>query len=114
MDTHWGSQGPRYTWFRNVATGPRGRLSTEAPEAAGVDHLCSREANYLLNRAARFSGAAGGPIDARSADMHLERNVYADKLQHGALEPVRYVLELNAGTTRRLGIGRRSRLLVKE
>ena len=33
---------------------------------------------------------------------------------HGALEPVRYGLELNAGTTRRLGIGRRSRLLVTE
>ncbi len=33
---------------------------------------------------------------------------------HGAVEPVRYVLELNAGTARRLGIGRRSRLLVKE
>ena len=33
---------------------------------------------------------------------------------HGAVEPVRYVLELNAGTARRLGIGSRSRLLVKE
>lgn len=33
---------------------------------------------------------------------------------HASREPVRYVLELNGGTTRRLGIGMRSRLLVKE
>ena len=30
------------------------------------------------------------------------------------VEPIRYVLELNAGMTRRLGIGRRSRLLVED
>ena len=30
-----------------------------------------------------------------------------------SIEPVRYVLELNAGTARRLGIGRKSRLVVE-
>jgi uncharacterized membrane protein (UPF0127 family) len=30
---------------------------------------------------------------------------------HASLEPVRYVLELHAGTARRLAIGKRSRLL---
>ena len=30
-----------------------------------------------------------------------------------SVEPVRYVLELNAGTTRRLGIGKQSRLVVE-
>ena len=33
---------------------------------------------------------------------------------HASREPVRYVLELNGGTTRRLGIGGRSRLLITE
>jgi uncharacterized membrane protein (UPF0127 family) len=31
---------------------------------------------------------------------------------HASIEPVRYVLELHAGTARRLAIGKRSRLLV--
>jgi hypothetical protein len=83
MDTHWGSQGPRYTWFRNVALGPDGRFSTEAPTGGADQHLCSREANYLLNRATRFSGNAGGPIDARSQGLHLERNVYSGELSTG-------------------------------
>ena len=30
---------------------------------------------------------------------------------HSSTEPVRFVLELNAGTARRLGIGARSRLI---
>ena len=33
---------------------------------------------------------------------------------HGSTEPVRYVLELHAGTARRLAIGKRSRLLWDE
>lgn len=99
MDTHWGSQGPRYTWFRNVALGPRARFSTEAPESAGQSHLCSRQANYLLNRADAFTAAAGGAVDARSVDMHLERNVYAKSLQHGARTSKGTVLVDNAKAT---------------
>ena len=95
MDTHWGSQGPRYTWFRNVAIGPQSRFSTQAPEG-GAAYLCSRDANYLLNRAARFSADAGGPIDARSVDMVLERNLYTDALQHGARTSKGTVLDDNA------------------
>ncbi len=100
MDTHWGSQGPRYTWFRNVAIGPQSRFSTQAPEGAPGAWLCSRQANYLLNRATRFSADAGGPIDARSLDMVLERNLYADALQHGARTSKGTVLEGNAKGTK--------------
>jgi len=32
-------------------------------------------------------------------------------LSRASIEPVRYVLELNAGTARRMGIGSRSRII---
>lgn len=83
MDTVWGSQGPRYTWFRNVAIGPAARFSTEAWAEAPERFLVSRDANYLLNFGRDFTLNSGGPIDVRSVGMHLERNAYTGRLQTG-------------------------------
>ncbi|MCH9686325.1 MAG: hypothetical protein K0V04_33140, partial [Deltaproteobacteria bacterium] len=82
MDTHWGSQGPRYAWFRNVAVGPVARFSNEAPKHGGDRFVCSRDASYILNRASRFGTADGQRIDARSQGLHLERNVFTIDLAH--------------------------------
>ncbi len=60
------------------------------------------------------------PLDivfARSDGTVASVNRYTVPLtltSQASKEPVRYVLELNAGTTRRLGIGEGSRLLVDE
>lgn len=76
MDVIWGSQGPRYVWFRNVALNPLGRLSNEAWAGAPDPFPLSRDASYLLNRADLFGHPNGDEIDTRSIAMHLERNVF--------------------------------------
>ncbi len=83
MDTVWGSQGPRFTWFRNVAVGPTARFSTEAWAEAPEQFIVSRDANYVLNYGQDFTLNSGGPIDVRSVGMHLERNAFTGRLQTG-------------------------------
>nr|MCH9683398.1 hypothetical protein [Deltaproteobacteria bacterium] len=83
MDTVWGSQGPRYSWFRNVAVGPTARFSTEAWAEAADPFVLSRYATYLLNHARDFTLNSGGPIDTRSVSMHLERNTFTGSLVTG-------------------------------
>jgi hypothetical protein len=83
MDTVWGSQGPRYTWFRNVAVGPVARFSTEAWAEAPEQFILGRYANYLLNHGRDFTLNSGGPIDTRSDAMHLERNTFTGRLVTG-------------------------------
>lgn len=88
MDTTWGSQGPRYTWFRNAAFGPVARYSTEAWETAPDPFWLGTYANFLLNHGRDFTGSAGGAMDIRSAHLHLERNVYEGTLIIGSTTAV--------------------------
>tara|TARA_B100000745_G_scaffold49034_1_gene29361 strand:- start:14542 stop:16764 length:2223 start_codon:yes stop_codon:yes gene_type:complete len=78
MDTTWGTQGPRNTFFRNKLFGPVARYAHEGNLFSCT--ACSRLsvfANYLLNYGRQFSFIGGGSsIDGRSDDMWLERNVY--------------------------------------
>ena len=83
MDVVWGSQGPRYVWFRNVALGPVARFSNEAWDGAPDPFRLSRDASYLLNYARVFGYEGGGQIDTRSDTMYLERNVYSVAVHTG-------------------------------
>lgn len=83
MDVIWGSQGPRYVWFRNVALGPLARFSNEAWAGAQDPFRLSRDASYLLNYGRLFGYQGGDEIDTRSDAMHLERNVFTVALNVG-------------------------------
>lgn len=83
MDVVWGSQGPRYVWFRNVAVGPLARFSNEAWAGAPDPFRLSRDATYLLNYGRLFGYQSGDEIDTRSDAMHLERNVFTEALHTG-------------------------------
>jgi uncharacterized membrane protein (UPF0127 family) len=87
----------------------------EMPERTGMlfvyeqdDYLSMWMKNTYISLDMVFARSDGGvsSVITDTVPQTLDSNV--------AIEPVRYVLELNAGTTRRLGIGAQSRILVSK